>query len=68
MRQRTLSHYVYLEHGAYYAIGALGASLLISIHYAVPDLITGLVGTATIALAFLSSRCYNQHARRHRRT
>ncbi|WP_338895563.1 DUF475 domain-containing protein [Streptomyces sp. TG1A-60] len=55
VRQGTLDEYVYLEHGAHYAIGALAAILLVTIRHEVDEIITGLVGVVLIAASFLSS-------------
>lgn len=55
VRRGTLSEYIYLEHGAHYAIGALAIILAISIETEVPEIITGLVGVAFIGLALVSS-------------
>ena len=55
VRQGTLSEYVYLEHGAHWAIGALAVILLISMKVDVPQVVTGLIGVAFIAAAFVSS-------------
>ncbi|MEU6483940.1 DUF475 domain-containing protein [Streptomyces sp. NPDC046887] len=55
VRQGTLDDYVYLEHGAHYAIGALAAILLITIQYEISEIITGLIGVVLIAASFLSS-------------
>jgi hypothetical protein len=55
VRRGTLSEYIYLEHGAHYAIGALAIILAISIETEVPEIITGLVGVAFIGLSLLSS-------------
>lgn len=55
VRKGTLSEYVYLEHGAHWAIGALAGILLVSIKYHVPELITGLVGVGFIGAAMVSS-------------
>jgi uncharacterized protein len=55
VRQGTLDEYVYLEHGAHYAIGALAVLLTVSITVDVPDVITGLIGVGFIGLALLSS-------------
>ncbi|MGW3645747.1 DUF475 domain-containing protein [Streptomyces sp. NPDC000878] len=55
VRQGTLDDYVYLEHGAHYAIGALATILLITIQYEISEIITGLVGVILIAASFLSS-------------
>ncbi|GAA2988783.1 hypothetical protein K388_02001 [Streptomyces sp. KhCrAH-43] len=55
VRQGTLDDYVYLEHGAHYAIGALAAILLVTIQYEINEIITGLVGVVLIAWSFWSS-------------
>ncbi|MCX5557370.1 DUF475 domain-containing protein [Streptomyces sp. NBC_00038] len=55
VRQGTLDDYVYLEHGAHYAIGALAAILLITIRFEINEVITGLVGVVLIAWSFWSS-------------
>ncbi|MGP2441394.1 DUF475 domain-containing protein [Streptomyces sp. JW3] len=55
VRQGTLDDYVYLEHGAHYAIGALAALLLITIQYEINEIITGLIGVILIAASFWSS-------------
>ncbi|NED16176.1 DUF475 domain-containing protein [Streptomyces sp. SID9124] len=55
VRQGTLDDYVYLEHGAHYAIGALAAILLVTIQYEINEIITGLVGVILIAWSFWSS-------------
>jgi uncharacterized protein len=51
----TLTEYRYLEHGAFYAIMALAAIMLISVHVEVPETVTGLIGAAFIGMAFLAS-------------
>ncbi|NUK02991.1 DUF475 domain-containing protein [Streptomyces lunaelactis] len=55
VRQGTLDDYVYLEHGAHYAIGALAVILLVTIQYQINEIITGLVGVILIAWSFWSS-------------
>ncbi|WP_207892393.1 DUF475 domain-containing protein [Streptacidiphilus pinicola] len=60
VRQGTLDEYVYLEHGAHYAIGALAVILMASIKYTVPEVVTGLIGVAFIALALLGSVLRNR--------
>ena len=55
VRQGTLDDYVYLEHGAHYAIGALSVILLVTIRYEINDIITGLVGVVMIGWSFWSS-------------
>ncbi|MBU5616334.1 DUF475 domain-containing protein [Psychrobacter sp. TAE2020] len=51
----TLDEFIYLEHGAHYAIGALALIMLISMKFHVPELITGLIGIAFIGWALLAS-------------
>ncbi|MBF6171828.1 DUF475 domain-containing protein [Nocardia blacklockiae] len=63
VRQGTLSEYVYLEHGAHWAIGALAVVLLYSTGHHLNEVVTGLVGVTIIVAAFVSSIVYN---RRHR--
>ncbi|MEY9845072.1 DUF475 domain-containing protein [Streptacidiphilus sp. MAP5-3] len=60
VRQGTLDDYVYLEHGAHYAIGALAMILMVSIKYTIPEVVTGLIGVAFIGLALLSSMVRNR--------
>jgi hypothetical protein len=55
VRQGTLDDYVYLEHGAHYAIGALAVLLIITIQYQVNEIVTGLIGVFLIAWSFWSS-------------
>jgi len=55
VRRGTLQEYIYLEHGAHWAIGALAVLLAITIRYEVPEVVTGLIGVGFIALALLSS-------------
>ncbi|MFJ5259499.1 DUF475 domain-containing protein [Streptomyces sp. NPDC088387] len=55
VRQGTLDDYVYLEHGAHYAIGALAVILLVTIQYEISEFITGSVGVLLIAWSFWSS-------------
>ncbi|GJI92867.1 DUF475 domain-containing protein [Duganella hordei] len=51
----TLDEYVYLEHGAHYAIGILALIMLASVKYHVPEWFTGLSGVAFIAVSLWSS-------------
>jgi uncharacterized protein len=56
----TLDAYVYLEHGAHYAIGILAAIMLASMKFHVPEIFTGLIGVAFIAAAVWSSVRYRK--------
>ena len=60
VRKGTLQDYVYLEHGAHWAIGALAVILLIGIGVHVDEVVTGLIGVAFIAAAFISSVVRNR--------
>jgi hypothetical protein len=54
VRQETLERYVYLEHGAHWAIGVLAVIMLVSIEQRlrIPELLTASVGVVFIAAAF----------------
>ncbi|KQQ44479.1 hypothetical protein ASF61_21610 [Duganella sp. Leaf126] len=58
----TLDEYVYLEHGAHYAIGILALIMLASVKYHIPEWFTGLSGVAFILISLWSSIRYK---RRH---
>lgn len=60
VHQGTLDHYVFLEHGAHYAIGALATIMLVSMRYEIPEVVTGLVGAVFIGLSILSSVLYRR--------
>ncbi|WP_250281153.1 MULTISPECIES: DUF475 domain-containing protein [unclassified Frankia] len=64
VRKGTLQEYVYLEHGAHYAIGALAVILAVSIETEVPEIITGLVGVGFIGVALISSLLRRNKERR----
>jgi len=51
----TLTEYRYLEHGAFYAIIALAAIMLLSVRFEIPETVTGLIGAGFIGLAFIAS-------------
>ena len=51
----TLDSYRYLEHGAFWAIGALALVMLLGTVHEVPEVVTGLVGAGLIALSVWSS-------------
>jgi len=55
VRHDTLTELVYLEHGAYYAVGALAVMLALSLRFDIPDVVTGLVGAVFIGAALVSS-------------
>lgn len=55
VRVKMLEEYLYLEHGAHYAIGALAVLMLADMSLHVPEWITGLIGFAFIMLSLWSS-------------
>lgn len=60
VEKKTLSKYLYLEHGAHWAIGALAVIMLVSSFHEVPEVLTGLIGLAFILLALASSLLHNK--------
>lgn len=63
VRQGTLAEYRFLEHGAFWAIVVLGAIMLVSAVFHIPETITGLIGAILIGLSFWWSV---RHARAER--
>jgi hypothetical protein len=55
VKKGTLDEFVYLEHGAHYAIGILALIMLASMKYHIPELFTGLIGVAFVAASVWSS-------------
>ncbi len=55
VEKKTLKEFIYLEHGAHYAIGALGIIMLISAFFEISEIITGLIGVVFILAAFVCS-------------
>lgn len=51
----TLSKFAYLEHGAFYAIGALAMMMLFDLFIHIPEVVTGLIGAAIIAVSLVAS-------------
>jgi uncharacterized protein len=54
----TLEEFVYLEHGAHYAIGILAVIMFASVKYEIPEWFTGLSGVAFILVSLWSSHRY----------
>lgn len=63
VEKKTLKNYLYLEHGAHWAIGALSVIMLISTFHEVPEIVTGLVGLIFILLSLVSSLLHNKGKR-----
>lgn len=56
----TLAEFRYLEHGAFYAIIALGVIMFVKTFVHVPEVVTGLIGAGFIVLSLISSVRYNR--------
>ena len=61
----TLSEYRYLEHGAFYAIGILAVIMFAGTVQHIPEVFTGLIGAAFIALSLWSSVQWNKKHATH---
>ena len=64
VRKGTLTAYRYLEHGAFWAILALAAIMLLSARFEVPETVTGLIGAVLIGFSLLWSVRHNRHEAR----
>jgi hypothetical protein len=60
VRKGTLAQYRYLEHGAFWAIIALGAIMLMTAVFHIPETITGLIGATLIGLSLWWSIRHNR--------
>lgn len=55
VEKKTLKQFIYLEHGAHFAIGALAILMLVSSFKEISEIITGLIGLVFIVAALISS-------------
>ena len=60
VEKKTLNEYLFLEHGAHWAIGALASIMLVSSFHQVPEVFTGFVGLTFIVAAYISSLLHNK--------
>lgn len=60
VEKKTLNQYLYLEHGAHWAIGALALIMLVSTFHEVPEIVTGLIGLIFILASLGSSLIHNK--------
>lgn len=60
VKKGVLDQYIYLEHGAHYAILALAMLMLVSIVHEIPEVITGVTGAVLIGLSLWSSNSYKK--------
>jgi hypothetical protein len=56
VRRKTLDEYVYLEHGAHYAVAFLALTMLCGVLFSIPDYITGLATILIIGISFVASK------------
>lgn len=59
VEKKTLNKFLYLEHGAHWAIGTLACLMLISTVKELPEVVTGGIGLIFIALSLTSSINHN---------
>lgn len=64
VEKKTLKQFLYLEHGAHWAIGSLAVLMLVSTVKEVPEVVTGGIGLAFILTAFASSVFHNKKMER----
>lgn len=60
VEKKTLNKFIYLEHGAHWAIGALACLMLVSTVKEIPEVVTGGIGLGFIVSAFISSIAHNK--------
>lgn len=60
VEKKTLAQFLYLEHGAHWAIGALAIIMLITTTKEVPEIVTGGIGLFFIVAALISSIIHNK--------
>jgi hypothetical protein len=60
VERKTLAHFRYLEHGAFYSILVLSVIMFAQTLWHIPELVTGVLGSAFIGIALVSSILYNR--------
>ena len=60
VEQKTLKQFIFLEHGAHWAIGALAVIMFISTVKELPEIVTGSIGLLLVGSAFIASIIYNK--------
>lgn len=55
VEEGTLASFLYLEHGAFWAVGALAAVMFLNTIYHIPEIVTGVIGVVLIGLSMWSS-------------
>lgn len=62
VEKKTLAQYLYLEHGAHWAIGILAILMFASTIIEVPEVVTGTLGLIFILSAFFTSLVHNRRS------
>ncbi len=60
VEKKTLKQFLYLEHGAHWAIGTLAILMFISTEIEIPEVITGSLGLLFIVSSLISSIIHNK--------
>ncbi len=60
VEKKTLAKYIYLEHGAHWAIGALAFIMIYTTFGKISEVITGVIGAGFIAASYFSSLYFNR--------
>lgn len=60
----ALDAFIYLEHGAFWAVGALAAIMFTGVHTHIPEVFTGLIGIVLIGWSIWASRVAMKSVRR----
>ena len=60
VEKKTLAQYLYLEHGAHWAIGTLAILMFISTFKEIPEVVTGTLGLLFIVSSLISSILHNR--------
>ena len=60
VEKKTLKQFLYLEHGAHWAIGTLAILMFVSTKFEVPEVVTGLLGLVFIISSLVSSIIHNK--------
>jgi len=61
VEKKTLKQFLYLEHGAHWAIGTLAVLMFVSTKIEVPEVVTGTLGLIFIISALISSVLHNKN-------
>jgi len=63
VEKKTLKQFLYLEHGAHWAIGVLAILMFVSTRVEIPEVVTGTLGLVFIISSLISSVLHNKKAK-----